>query len=53
MNKKLYDIGTKLYIQQKTGNCWVDMVKYPFTVIGYKRGKLIIQSAKCNFPEKR
>lgn len=53
MNKKLYDIGTKLYIQQKTGDYFVDMVKYPFTVIGYNSGKLIIQSAKCNFPKKR
>lgn len=53
MGKQLYEIGTELYIQEKTGDDYVDMVKYPFTVIGCKGGKLIIQSAKCNFPEKR
>lgn len=44
------EIGTQLYLQQETGNYYVDMVKWPYTVIDVRNGKVIIQSAKLNFP---
>ena len=42
-------IGTKLYLHQRTGDAWVDMCKYPYTVIGYDRGKVLIQQCKLIF----
>lgn len=51
MNRVIYPVGTKLFLSQRTGDMCIDMIKTPYTVIGYKNNKLIIQSAKCNFPE--
>ena len=49
--KKFYpEAGTQLYLQQKTGNCYIDMVKTPYTVIGARRGKVLIQSCKLIAP---
>lgn len=53
MNKVMYEIGTKLYLSQRTGDYYVDLVKTPYTVIGYTCGKMLIQQAKCNFPSPR
>lgn len=39
-------IGDKLYLQQQTGNYWVDMVKEPYTVISVSKDKVIVQSCK-------
>ena len=50
MEKVIPEVGTKLYLSQRTGDYWVDMVKRPYTVVGYRGGKLLIQEAKCNFP---
>ncbi len=34
MTEKTYpEIGDKLYLSQRTGNSWVDMVKIPYTVV--------------------
>lgn len=51
MEKEIQPIGTKLYLSQRTGDYYVDLVKTPYTVVGYLKGKMLIQSAKCNFPE--
>lgn len=51
MNRVTCPIGTKLFLSQRTGDMCIDMIKTPYTVIGIEKGKLIIQSAKCNFPE--
>ena len=50
MEKIIYPIGTKLYLSQRTGDYYVDMVRRPYTVVGYSKGKLLIQQAKCSFP---
>lgn len=47
-------VGEHLYVRQRTGNMWVDEVHRPYTVkeiLGENR--IIIQAAKCNFPEPR
>lgn len=51
MNRIIYPVGTQLFLSQRTGDMCIDLIKIPYTVIGDKGGKLIIQSAKCNFPE--
>ena len=43
MEKVIPEVGTKLYLSQRTGDYWVDMVKRPYTVVGYRGGKLLIQ----------
>lgn len=43
-------VGEKLYLYQRTGNYYVDMVKTPYTVIGTNRGKVQIQSCKLIAP---
>lgn len=53
MEKITYPIGTQLYLSQHTGDLYVDMVKIPYTVVGYVGNKMLIQEAKCNFPEPR
>jgi hypothetical protein len=48
--EKFYpEIGTKLYLSQHTGNGWVDMCKYPYTVIGQRSGKLLVQECELIF----
>lgn len=42
-------VGTKLYLRQRTGNYWVDMVKRPYTVIGVTPTRVTIQEAECVF----
>lgn len=50
MNEKYYpQIGEHLYLSQKTGNHYVDMVKRPYTVIDVSKSKITIQSAKLVF----
>lgn len=50
MERFIPEIGTPLYLQQRTGSYYVDQVKTPYTVIGYKSGKVIIQSCKMTPP---
>lgn len=52
MNKteKYYpQVGDKLYLSQITGNCMVDMVKDPYTVIEVTKTSVSVQSAKLIF----
>ena len=46
MEKFLPQIGDKLYLRQFTGNCWIDEVKRPFTVVDVQPTKVIIQECK-------
>ena len=47
-------VGTRLYLSQRTGNPWVDMVKKPYTVVRIINDKkIVIQEAKCEFPTPR
>ena len=48
--KFIPEIGTPLYLHQRTGDYYVDMVKRPYTVIGYYKGKLRIQECKLTPP---
>ena len=50
MERFIPEVGTPLYLQQRTGNYYVDLVKRPYTVIGYERGKVIIQECKMTPP---
>ena len=48
--KKFYpEVGTKLYLSQRTGHYYVDMVKHPYTVIGQAKGKLLVQECRLIF----
>lgn len=48
--EKFYpEVGTPLYLQQSTGNGWVDMCKYPYTVIAVSKSHITIQRAKLIF----
>lgn len=50
--QKFYpEVGTPLYLSQRTGDYYVDLVKVPYTVVGINRGRIIIQSANCIFPK--
>ena len=50
MIEKYYPkVGDHLYLSQKTGNYYVDIVKRPYTVIGVSKSKITIQSAKLIF----
>lgn len=49
MEKFYPNVGDQLYLSQQTGNCWVDEVKYPYTVIGVTKSHVIIQEAKLIF----
>lgn len=42
-------VGDKLYLSQRTGNAWVDMVRRPYTVVGITKSKVIIQECKLVF----
>jgi hypothetical protein len=50
MAAKFYpEVGTKLYLSQRTGNYYVDMVKTPYTVIGVSSGKVLVQECQLIF----
>ena len=49
MDKFYPEIGTPLYLSQKTGRYYVDIVKTPYTVIGTNHGKVQIQECKLIF----
>ena len=50
MATKFYpEVGTKLYLSQRTGDYYVDMVKTPYTVIGVVSGKLLVQECQLIF----
>lgn len=50
MATKFYpEVGTKLYLSQRTGDYYVDMVKIPYTVIGAVSGKLLVQECQLIF----
>ena len=50
MTTKFYpEVGTKLYLSQRTGDYYVDMVKTPYTVIGVVSGKLLVQECQLIF----
>lgn len=50
MSAKFYpEVGTKLYLSQRTGNYYVDMVKTPYTVIGVASGKVLVQECQLIF----
>ena len=42
-------IGDKLYLSQRTGDEWVEMVKRPATVVAVTKGTVSIQFCKCIF----
>lgn len=46
------EIGTHLYLHQQTGNCWVDDVRRPYTVVAVDKNHVTIQKAKCIFKGK-
>ena len=47
MATKFYpEVGTKLYLSQRTGNYYVDMVKTPYTVIGVASGKVLVHAQR-------
>lgn len=50
MNKTFPKVGEQLYLQQITGDSWVDMVKRPYTVIGVNKNEVVVQEAKCIWP---
>lgn len=50
MEKFYPEPGTQLYLQQRTGDYYVDMVKNPYTVIGVRNGKVQIQACKLIAP---
>lgn len=43
------EIGTQLYLHQRTGRYYVDAVKRPYTVIGVKPSVITIQACKLIF----
>ena len=48
--EKFYpEAGTKLFLSRSTGDSWVDMVKYPYTVVGQKAGRLLVRECKLVF----
>lgn len=49
MTKYYPEVGTKLYLSQRTGNYYVDMVKTPYTVIGVSSGKVLVQECQLIF----
>ena len=49
MTKFYPEVGTKLYLSQRTGLMYVDMVRTPYTVIGHARGKLLVQECELVF----
>ena len=49
MPKYYPEVGTKLYLSQQTGSYYVDMVKHPYTVIGHRNGRVVIQECKLVF----
>jgi len=50
MEKFYPEIGTPLFLYQRTGNYYVDQVKRPYTVVGTNNGKVQIQSCKYIWP---
>ena len=49
MSKFYPEVGTPLYLSQRTGSYYVDMVKTPYTVVGTARGKIQIQECELVF----
>lgn len=50
MNEKYFPkVGEKLYLQQKTGSYYIDLVKRPYTVIGVTKTKVYVQSCELIF----
>lgn len=49
-SKTYPEIGTPLYLHQRTGDSWVDACKHPYTVIGHSSGKIQIQACKLIAP---
>lgn len=43
-------VGEKCYLRQFTGNCWVDEVKRPYTVIEVTPTKVVVQECKMTPP---
>ena len=50
MEKFYPEVGTPLFLYQRTGSYYVDSVKRPYTVIGIKNGKVQIQGCKYIWP---
>ena len=50
MEKYYPEVGTELFLSQRTGNFYVDMVKRPYTVVGQRGGKLLVQECKLTAP---
>lgn len=49
--RKFYpDIGTPLYLHQRTGDAYVDTAKYPYTVIDVTKSAVYIQACKLIAP---
>ena len=43
------NVGEPLYMRQKTGNDWVDMCRYPYTVIKVDKNRVWVQSCEMIF----
>lgn len=51
LNTKIIpNVGEKCYLRQFTGNYYVDMVKYPYTVIESSASKIKVQSCELIAP---
>ena len=50
MEKYYPKVGTPLYLHQRTGNCFVDDVKRPYTVIAVSKQHVVIQGCKLIAP---
>lgn len=49
MSKFYPQVGDKLYLSQRTGRTYVDMVKIPYTVIKVEKKYIYVQSCKLIF----
>jgi len=50
MREKFYpNVGDHLYLRQLTGNEWVDMCRYPYTVIKVDKNRVWVQSCELVF----
>lgn len=49
MAKYFPEVGTKLFLSQRTGSYYVDMVRTPYTVVGRRAGKLLVQECELVF----
>lgn len=49
MEKFWPKVGEHLYLSQRTGNSWIDMCRYPYTVIKVDKNRIWVQSCELIF----